>query len=213
MDDAMLCGKLTVVHGGVRLLGWACDTNKPSHPLTIAVTSEGKMVARAVANQHSNEILQFGAPHAWCSFNALLAIEIKEGFEPYLTLRDYQTSRVLDGMKPILKADLPPSEIANIDDLVHSDPTTLRDIAELSTCGAIFEEFVRSEGEESFVAAAYVYILGRPADAGGLKSYSSRLREKKVTSYDLLRALANSNEFKSKPRLLSSPASSGFPFR
>jgi hypothetical protein len=55
--------------------------------------------------------------------------------------------------------------------------------------------------------------LGRSIDAEGLILYNRLIRQKRLTPYAMLRTLADSAEFRSRPRSLVAPTSAGFPFR
>jgi hypothetical protein len=62
------------------------------------------------------------------------------------------------------------------------------------------------------VRTAYVYVLGRPADAAGSDAYGNLIRKSFITPQSMIRALAASAEFQAAPRNLIAPNAAGFPF-
>jgi uncharacterized protein YceK len=103
--------------------------------------------------------------------------------------------------------------VSVLEEVIASDPTLVRSIAQLSGCNTVFADFVAAQGVQAFVRAAYVYILGRPADASGLATYSALLQDGLLPPYELLKALHESEEFRSMPRLLIAPSEPGFVFQ
>jgi hypothetical protein len=89
----------------------------------------------------------------------------------------------------------------------------VRSIEQLRGCGQAFANFIATEGVAEFVRAAYVYILGRRADETGMALYTGLLQDGSLQPYELLRALHDSEEFRSAPRLLIAPPEPGFVFQ
>jgi hypothetical protein len=102
---------------------------------------------------------------------------------------------------------------ATVKEAVASDPTVLTSLNQLRGCQTLMGQFVTRRGVGEFVRAAYVYVLGRPVDAPALASYGRMLRTGAITPFGLLTVLADSDEFRSRPRLMASPNSPGFVFR
>lgn len=78
----------------------------------------------------------------------------------------------------------------------------LRNLLRLCRCQPAEGDFRKCEyqdGEsEAIVRLAYLEILGREADPGGLRFYARILRQKKTKADDLRRALMDSEEFKGR---------------
>jgi hypothetical protein len=111
---------------------------------------------------------------------------------------------------PLLE-DQEPS-LFNLDGIVALDPTVVTTIDQLRGCREAFSQYVVSHSAEGFVRAAYIYVLGRPADTSGLIHYSELLQTGAVSPFDLLRILYESEEFHTVPRQLIAPTDPGFAF-
>lgn len=101
---------------------------------------------------------------------------------------------------------------ASLAAVTETDPTVLRSVDQLRGCGALFERYVAANGADAFVRAAFVYMLGRPVDAGGLATYTALLAGGELSPYGVLTALHGSDEFRAAPRLLCAPTEPGFVF-
>jgi len=103
--------------------------------------------------------------------------------------------------------------VTGIDDLAAADPTILLSLDFLDAFEPVFEDYIRARGVDAFLRAVYVYVLGRPIDEAGLRLYGRLMRQKRMSPFAMVRTLADSAEFTSKPRQLLAPTQSGFPFR
>lgn len=119
-------------------------------------------------------------------------------------------SGIADGLAPKNRAHVPtafvydPATVENVelqDEFVACDPH----IEHLLRCnhGPVDEQGYRiyayGEAEaEAVVKAAYLEILGRPADPGGLKSKVEQLQANKLNADSLRRGLMASSEFKNR---------------
>jgi hypothetical protein len=97
--------------------------------------------------------------------------------------------------------------------LQRHDPTMIDSVEQLSGCQTIFDDFIKARGVDAFVRTAYVYVLGRPANQEETALYGQLLRQALLSSYIMIRTLAESTEFRSKTRFLVAPNMMGFPFR
>ncbi len=102
-----------------------------------------------------------------------------------------------------------PSTLAEVS---RTDPTIVLAVDQLRGCGALFERYLKLNGVEAFVRAAYVYILGRPVDSDGLQTYVPLLTSGELSAYGVLNALQDSDEFRAARRLLGAPTEPGFVF-
>ena len=96
--------------------------------------------------------------------------------------------------------------------MFQHDPTVISGLQQLSGCGALFDQFLAANGPTEFVRAAYIYVLNRPADPSGLQNYATLLAGGETTPLGLLSTLADSEEFRSRPRRLAAPKTPNFPF-
>ena len=92
------------------------------------------------------------------------------------------------------------------------DPFAIDRIEQLAGVADIFDAYVRSRGAAAFVATAYVYTLGRVADAEAVALYGKMLRERSLTPFGLIELLADGKEFKFRPRQPAAPIAPSFPF-
>jgi hypothetical protein len=71
---------------------------------------------------------------------------------------------------------------------------------------------IKARGVEAFIRAAYVYVLGRPADPSGMAAYAGMIARGELTPFGMVKALSESEEFRAAPRLLAAPMERGFIF-
>jgi hypothetical protein len=102
--------------------------------------------------------------------------------------------------------------LATVADVVAADPTVLASISQLGGCEEVFARYLATHGVDAFVRAAYLYVLGRTADASSLETYGSMIRKSSLSALRLLEILSDNDEFRSRTRLLAAPNTSGFPF-
>ncbi len=86
-----------------------------------------------------------------------------------------------------------------------------RDDLVAAGCGIGWCEFRLRVETISRLRRIKLYVLGRPADFSGLRHYTRLIRSGDLKPFDLLAALADSPEFRSRPRLLGAPNSATFP--
>jgi len=194
--------------------GWAYDTATPSNPITVSIMAdEEREVAWGLAHGHRNDLMEADCSTGWCAFS--LKLDPWPPVIPWRALKvvDRTSGRAIlttEFLPYIVKKDM---AIETVSQLVASDPTMIQSLQQLRGCAAIFAAFIRANGMDGFVRAAYIYLLGRPADASGLKSYRNHLRAKNVTPFELLLAIADSDEYRSCPRQHCAPTMAAFPFR
>jgi hypothetical protein len=96
---------------------------------------------------------------------------------------------------------------------LQHDPTALGPIDRLRGCNDTLMTYIKKSGIENFVRAAYAYVLGRPADASGLATYTNMIRQSLLEPFDILRVLSDCDEFRARVRSLGAPGTPGFPFQ
>jgi hypothetical protein len=169
------------------LEGWGHDPERLGQALEIAVLFRKREVGRGLANRFRWDLADLACGIGWCAFR----------------LR-------VDGMISALRRG--PLVLIDVERNAEIVRTVIRHVDQLRGCGLLFERYVACNGAEAFVRAAYVYILGRPADASGLENYIALLTSGELAPYGLLQALHDSDEFQFSPRLLSAPTEPGFVF-
>ena len=191
--------------------GWALDSRALAAPLPVAVVNEAHgVVASGVANLFRDDLVDAGCGVGWCAFR--LRVEGPERFSGApLALLDLKSKTVIARYESVGYFDAPEPEFDSVAQLIGADPTMIRSVDELRGCESLFRAFILRAGVDAFVRAAYVYVLSRPADADGLAHYGRQLRAGAMTPFRLLRALAESDEFRARPRLLVAPNSAAFP--
>jgi hypothetical protein len=194
--------------------GWAFNAATPLDPLPVSILDDSdREIAWGLAHHYREDLSAAGCAAGWCAFRVKATGSVSRLKKQPLTLaaRSMQT-------KILRRFPVPYTEdwntgLSNVAEIVASDPTTITSIFQLKGCELIFGDFMKTRGVDAFIRAAYVYALGRPADTSGLASYGQMIRRNTLTPFHLLELLTNSDEFRSRLRLLAAPNSMGFPFR
>ena len=191
--------------------GWALDEQTPWRPLQVKIRCNGEWIAAGLAHHRRDDVLAAQIGTGWCGFRLWSdrsADEIRRA-----TLYLVAVSGVVIS-KSENTALLPDRyrELESIEEVVAADPTVVRSVEQLRGCEAIFAHYIRNRGIDAFVRAAYVYMLGRPVDETGLRTYGHRLRQGTHRPFELLQILAASEEFVSRRPDLVAPTQSAFPF-
>jgi hypothetical protein len=71
---------------------------------------------------------------------------------------------------------------------------------------------LRARGAAGFVRTAYIYLLGRSADPESLALHSGMLDEGRLAPLQLMEMIAETKEYRARPRELAAPNAPGFPF-
>jgi hypothetical protein len=194
--------------------GWAYESERPLDPLVIGILDEhDQEVAWGLAHIYREDLSAAGCGAGWCAFRVRSTASVSRLRKQALTLVDRSSTQAIVRRYPVPYAEDWDGALRTIAEVVASDPTTINSILQLRGCHDIFSAFMYSHGVDAFVRAAYVYALGRPADASGLASYGQKIRRNILTPFQLLEIMTDSDEFRSRPRLLAAPNTSGFPFR
>jgi hypothetical protein len=208
----MILAHLDSVTDGGFIEGWACDADRPGSSLALRVLMEdGTEAAAGRAELFREDLMEANLRYGWCAFN--LRTEVDPILVASQTLRlvaDDGAVLHVQSRVPLRRAE--ERGCVTVEAVVAGDPTMLRSIDQLAGCGAIFADFVEREGLPAFIRAAYGYVLGRPADPTGFASYEKLMRRGALTPFGLLALLADSGEFRSRPRMLPSPVQPAFVF-
>jgi hypothetical protein len=210
----MLRGHLDAIVSTGFLRGWAFDTAAPCAPLTVSILAdEAREIAWGIAHGYREDLVRAGCATGWCAFELRLdEWPVRRPWSALSLIRRSDRS-VITQTRALRLVETADKHVDTLEELIAEDPTHIKSLAQLRGCKKLFDDFIASRGTEAFVRAAYVYLLARPADASGLKSYATHLKAKKVTPYELLLTIADSEEYRARPRRHSAPSVAAFPFR
>ena len=194
------------------LEGWAFDAARPLHALPVAVVCEGQEIAWGLAHRFRKDLMTSGCGTGWCAFR--MKVEGPKDALPRSQLRLHLrgTNTVLHVNPAISCVEDRDAAPATVDALCAEDPTILHEIWQLRGCEGVAHSYIKHRGLEEFVRTAYLYVLGRPADAVGMETYVKGIRDGSVGAIQLLEILADSYEFRREPKQLRAPSDPGFPF-
>jgi hypothetical protein len=196
------------------IAGWAFDAERPLDPLAIGILDEHEQeIAWGLAHLYREDLSAAGCAAGWCAFRVRTAASVSRLRKQALTLIGRSSKQAIVRRFPVPYTEDWDGSLRTIAEVVASDPTTITSIVQLKGCDDIFGRFMYTHGIDAFIRAAYVYALGRPADASGLASYGQKIRKNLLTPFQLLEIMTDSDEFRSRPRLLAAPNTNGFPFR
>jgi hypothetical protein len=192
--------------------GWAVDAEVPLRSLLVSIVSEGEEVGAALANCYREGLAESGFGAGWCAFRARLSLHPKLAQQRRLALVESISGAVIHEPAMLRYYEDSDPVITSVPELVASDPTVLGSLGRLAGCRPVFDSYIKRQGVEGFVRAAYVFVLGRPADAEGISTYARLIRHSMLEPLDVLLALSESDEFRSRPRMLGAPNTPAFPF-
>jgi hypothetical protein len=194
--------------------GWAFDEQRPGAPLIVAVQdAHGAEIALGPAQLYRRDLAETGHSYGWCAFRLRLTKPVSQiRAAPVQLIAKISRERMFGPEVPRYR-ETPDDAVETVADLIAADPTVIASLDQIDGCNELFDAFIMARGVEGFVRAAYVYVLGRSIDGDGLANYTRLLRQKRLTPYALLWTLADSEEFRSRPRSLMAPTAAGFPFK
>jgi hypothetical protein len=202
-----------VCHSGY-VQGWAYDTRSPLRPLCVMVLDQRRReVARGLAGGYRKDLAYEGHAAGWCALRLRLHEEPgKLAWQRLTLVRAPSRERIFRSESiPYLVTDT--IQEAGLAGLVAADPTLIQSLDQLRACEALFDEYIEARGAEAFVRAAYRYLLSRPVDANGLTSSMKHLRARMLSPFGLMQTIADSEEYRSRPRPHCAPIMAAFPFR
>jgi hypothetical protein len=208
----MLRGYLDNVTSLGYMEGWACDTADPTLPLEVGVVWNDTEVAWGLAHRFREDLMNADFGIGWSAFRLRLEVSLEEiQFGP-VRLLARASGAELFAMTEIAVIEDGEKPMATLEALVGSDPTVIGGIWQLRKCEQLMMQFIRRQGVESFLDAAYAYVLGRPADPPGRAQFTRSIRQGTSTPVGVLEALEDTDEYRAGSRLLTAPNSPGFPF-
>ena len=209
----MLQGHLDTATSSGYLEGWAFDPENLLRAVPISVCVDGEEIACGFANRYRWDLVDAGCGIGWCAFRLKMARGDVSLTEKQIFLLEQESGFVLHNVTGITLTPDREECPTCLDHVIGSDPTMVYSIDALRGCGAVFSSFLEACGAEAFVRAAYIYVLGRIADAKAISSYGNELREAALSPYELLKILYESEEFQHGPRLIAAPTDPGFAFQ
>ena len=210
----MIRGRLETLYSQGFLEGWAYDTDRPLRPLVVEVRgADGESIALGYAHLYRESLARAKHVGGWCGFRLRTARAPDLLRKVELGLYDTASGARIYYTEDVAFADGWAPEFEGGELGLTFDPFTIDRIEQLSGVGDIFDAFVHSHGAAAFIATAYVYTLGRSADAEGVALYGKMLRERSLTPFGLIELLADSKEFRSRPRQLGGAYRPGVPIR
>ena len=208
-----LKGYLDVVTSSGHIEGWAYDCEDVFGAVRVRITADdGSEIGVGSAHRFREDLAEAGHAGGWCAFRIRLVVST--GVRTFgLVVTDPKGHEIVLQRRAVPYAVREDSPICSLSGLLESDPTVITSLEQLRGCNLSFEQFIEAKGSESFVRAVYVYLLGRPADAAGLNAYETHLRARRVSPFELLLTVADSEEYRSRPRFHWAPTAPAFPFR
>jgi hypothetical protein len=209
----MIRGHLDSLTPGGFAEGWAFDDAEPDRILTVRLAdAEGAELGLGFANLYRGDLAEVGFRHGWCAFRLRLSRPTAELAGQRLVLTEAAGGTDIAATDAWRLREAQDGPATSLEAVLAADPTLLRAVQHLAGCGGMFAGFIERHGINDFVRTAYSYVLGRTADAAGEARYERLIALGAVTPFGLLALLADSEEFRREPRLLSSPADPGFIF-
>ena len=216
MDDVvptqMLKGYLDSYTTAGYFEGWAIDTDRPTDVIAVSVVHEGQELAWGLAHRFRRDLMEAQCGTGWCAFRARAEPPLEtlpEGFFRLFARHDRSLLHTAESLRVMPDTEEP---IDTVDAVSAVDPTILGGVWQLRGCEHVMAAFIRKHGVDAYVRAAYVYVLGRPADEGGRARYARCIRQATLTPVGVLEVLADSDEFRGRTRQLIAPNCPGFPF-
>jgi hypothetical protein len=194
------------------LEGWAFDQDDPTRSVEVGIRAQGEVLAGGFALGFREDLMNASFGLGWCAFRLRLEVPIDRVRDRSVELTERNTGALISTTEelPLLSDGEIPATSIGI--LVEADPTIIKGLWQLRKCESVLMHFIRRHGVQTFIDAAYAYVLGRPADQNGRLQYTRRIREATLSPVGVLEALGDSDEFRSKIRQLAAPKSPAFPF-
>jgi hypothetical protein len=194
--------------------GWAYDVRRQLQPLSVIVIDHRRReVARGLAGGYRKDLAYEGHAAGWCALRLRLSDDPAKLAWNRMSLVLAQTREQIYRSESIPYLVTDTSREGGIAGLVADDPTLIRSLDQLRACEDVFNEYIEVRGVQVFVRAVYRYLLSRPADRNGLSSGVKHLRTGVLSPFGLVQTIADSEEYRSRPRHHCAPTMLAFPFR
>jgi len=192
--------------------GWAFDQDDPTRIVEVGIQGNGEVLAWGFALGFRTDLMNAGFGLGWCAFRLRLEVPVERVRVGSVALIERNTGALISSREelPLIADGEVPA--TSIDIVVEADPTIIKGLWQLRKCENLLMHFIRRHGVETFIDAAYAYVLGRAADHGGRMRYTRCIRQASLSPVGVLEALGDSDEFRSKIRQLAAPKTPAFPF-
>jgi hypothetical protein len=208
----MLRGHLDSITSLGYIEGWAFDPMKPASPLEVSILWDGVEIAFGLAHRFREDLMWAGLGLGWCALRLRIEIPIEQAQKGVVRLLERRSSADIFVATDLAVISDGETSIESIDAMTEADPTVIQGLWQLRKCEQLLTEFIRLQGVEAFLDAAYAYVLGRAADDAGRALYTRAIRQGSLSAVGVLEALGESDEFRSAVRRLAAPNSPAFPF-
>jgi hypothetical protein len=209
----MISGRLEKLFSEGYAEGWAFNSQSPHRPLSVEIrVSDGTVVAQGLANIYREDLASARLGLGWCAFRLRLAQPASELSLGALALHDK-----VSGLRIDFAAQMPcfpgnPHAGSRAEQVASFDPFVLSRISQLHACEDLFQQCLRARGPAAFVRTTYMYLLGRSADPESLELDAGLLEQGRLAPLQLMELIADTKEYRARPRELAAPNAPGFPF-
>lgn len=196
------------------LEGWA-HLEGSNLPAIIEVSAQGKIIAKAVADEYRWDLLSAKIGHGHYGFRARLKVTLEPG-EHVLQIREARTGLTpqngTEFLVKIPQTSRKESQRTTVEELMMRRVEWTDSDAMENADALKMEKSCAHMGSERFVDVTYMFTLGRRADPDGLKRYAAALDSGELGAPDVFRILMQCDERRSIPSRLSAPFSEGYPY-
>jgi hypothetical protein len=206
-------GELHYIGGDDCFIGWARPRD-PGPPCEVTILRDGQPIATAVADIYRPELMQLGIGHGHYGFRILRSVQCPAG-KARFSLVERRSGAGFDGAVDIALqvARYKRDKVLTVEDLLTPRTTWTEAEVVAHLEGLEPEQTWKRMGSRRFVEAAFLFVLGRPADDGGRARYTTALETAELTPYDILKTLFGSQERATSGPPLMSPLDAKYPFR
>ncbi len=206
-------GELHYIGGDDCFIGWARPRD-PGPPCEVTILRDGQPIATAVADIYRPELIQLGIGHGHYGFRILRSVQCPAG-KARFSLVERRSGAGFDGAVGIALqvSRYRRDKVLTVEDLLTPRTTWTEAEVVAHLEGLEPEAAWKRMGSRRFVEAAFMFVLGRPADDGGRARYTTALETTELTPYDILKTLFGSQERARSGPPLMSPLDAKYPFR
>jgi hypothetical protein len=196
----------------MRIQGWARNIADQFAIIRVGIAADDRLVAIGKANRFRPDLFEKNVGHGWYGFALRPSRPLDwEGIGEF-RLIDLDARMLIGSYRLPLPAKFNPPRV-DLRQLNLIPNEFLVDVGHLRGFAPLLEHYVAHYGSETFVDHAYCFVLGRPADDDGLRTYSRQIAGGQLRPVELLKILLDSEEARRSCRRLPSPQADEFPIR
>jgi hypothetical protein len=188
----MLAGHLDAVPILGHLEGWAFDTDDAVEPFEVAVFSRSNEVAWGLAHRFCTDLMNAKYGIGWSAFRMRLFGIIGYVRDRLLRLLERTSGAQIRMASALVLIEDSECAVQPDNGAATFDPTVNNGTWHPQNCEKLFPKLISANGLETFLSAAYAYMLGRPVDAAGLIQSSQAIRKATRTPFGVLQDLEQS---------------------